>query len=88
MLEALFSRLEVSLTLAVYLFSALDLLAYCAYHSTDHSNVGLKSNSGGYPIISYFTSDAMSSNGGFNLGGINGTGQVLLCYLHTSASHI
>lgn len=31
---------------------------------------------GGYPIITYFTTKTMSSNGGFNLGGINGTGQV------------
>ncbi|KAL1745400.1 beta-glucan synthesis-associated [Schizophyllum fasciatum] len=30
----------------------------------------------GYPIASYFTKQAISKNGGFNLGGINGTGQV------------
>ncbi|OCH92193.1 beta-glucan synthesis-associated [Obba rivulosa] len=30
----------------------------------------------GYPIISYFTSHKLSNNGGFNIGGINATGQV------------
>ncbi|KAF4618464.1 hypothetical protein D9613_009885 [Agrocybe pediades] len=30
----------------------------------------------GYPIISHFTSVKMSNQGGFNLGGTNGTGQV------------
>ncbi|KAG6336598.1 hypothetical protein ID866_2507 [Astraeus odoratus] len=30
----------------------------------------------GYPLISYFTRHKMSTNGGFNLGGINATGQL------------
>ncbi|CAL1705278.1 unnamed protein product [Somion occarium] len=30
----------------------------------------------GYPLIDHFTKNPMSTNGGFNLGGINGTGQV------------
>ncbi|KAL1680245.1 glycoside hydrolase family 16 protein [Schizophyllum commune] len=30
----------------------------------------------GYPVASYFTKKALNSNGGFGLGGINGTGQV------------
>ncbi|EMD40941.1 glycoside hydrolase family 16 protein [Gelatoporia subvermispora B] len=30
----------------------------------------------GYPIITYYTSNKLSNNGGFNLGGINATGQV------------
>jgi len=32
--------------------------------------------SAGYPLISHFTAKPMSTNGGFNLGGINATGQV------------
>lgn len=30
----------------------------------------------GYPIISYLTQSSLSTNGAYNLGGINGTGQV------------
>ena len=33
-------------------------------------------SSAGYPLISHFTEKPMSTNGGFNLGGINATGQV------------
>lgn len=32
--------------------------------------------SAGYPIISHFTTRTQSKQGGFNLGGINATGQV------------
>jgi hypothetical protein len=32
----------------------------------------------GYPIISYYTTHSLKSNGAYNLGGINGTGQVPL----------
>jgi hypothetical protein len=32
----------------------------------------------GYPIISYYTQNSLKSNGAYNLGGINGTGQVPL----------
>jgi beta-glucanase (GH16 family) len=33
-------------------------------------------HSAGYPLISYFTKHSLSTLGGFNIGGINGTGQV------------
>ncbi|KAG6832271.1 hypothetical protein H0H92_003504 [Tricholoma furcatifolium] len=33
-------------------------------------------SSAGYPIISHFTTEKQSMNGGFNLGGINATGQI------------
>ncbi|KAF9455067.1 glycoside hydrolase family 16 protein [Macrolepiota fuliginosa MF-IS2] len=38
--------------------------------------VGLITLFAGFPLISHFTSRKMSTNGGFNLGGINGSGQV------------
>jgi len=38
--------------------------------------VGLVTLFAGYPLISHFTSKKMSTNSGFNLGGINATGQV------------
>lgn len=36
----------------------------------------LKPTSAGYPLISHFTNKPQSTLGGFNLGGINATGQV------------
>ncbi|KAF8070141.1 beta-glucan synthesis-associated protein [Lyophyllum atratum] len=38
--------------------------------------VGLMALFVGYPLISHFTKTELSTQGGFNLGGINGTGQV------------
>ncbi|KAF7784634.1 hypothetical protein Agabi119p4_799 [Agaricus bisporus var. burnettii] len=38
--------------------------------------VGLITLFAGYPLISHFTTQRMSTNGGFNLGGVNATGQV------------
>ncbi|KAF8234028.1 glycoside hydrolase family 16 protein [Tricholoma matsutake] len=38
--------------------------------------VGLVTLFAGYPLISHFTTKVMSTQGGFNLGGINGTGQI------------
>lgn len=38
--------------------------------------LGLLTLFAGYPIISHFMEGSQSKNGGFNLGGINGTGQV------------
>jgi hypothetical protein len=32
----------------------------------------------GYPIISYYTGNSLKTGGAYNLGGINGTGQVPL----------
>ncbi|KAF8167744.1 beta-glucan synthesis-associated protein [Crassisporium funariophilum] len=37
---------------------------------------GLLTLFAGYPLISHFTSRTMSTNGGFNLGGINASGQI------------
>ena len=36
----------------------------------------MESNSAGYPLITYFTRTPQSTLGGFNLGGINASGQV------------
>lgn len=30
----------------------------------------------GYPIITFYTKNTLNSNGGYNLGGINSTGQI------------
>ncbi|KAH9950434.1 beta-glucan synthesis-associated [Amylocystis lapponica] len=38
--------------------------------------VGMLTLFAGYPIISYFTRKALSTQGGFNLGGLNASGQV------------
>ncbi|KAL9715895.1 hypothetical protein Ac2012v2_000338 [Leucoagaricus gongylophorus] len=38
--------------------------------------LGLVTLFAGYPLISHFTSRTMSMNGGFNLGGINASGQI------------
>lgn len=38
--------------------------------------------SAGYPLISYFTKTTQSTFGGFNLGGINATGQVNLTFIN------
>ncbi|KAH7930678.1 glycoside hydrolase family 16 protein [Leucogyrophana mollusca] len=38
--------------------------------------VGIITLFAGYPIISYFTRQSMSNQGGFNLGGINASGQI------------
>ncbi|KAJ8594833.1 beta-glucan synthesis-associated [Rhizopogon salebrosus TDB-379] len=38
--------------------------------------VGLVTLFAGYPIISYFTKKSLSNEGGFNLGGINASGQI------------
>ncbi|OCH96052.1 glycoside hydrolase family 16 protein [Obba rivulosa] len=38
--------------------------------------VGMVTLFAGYPLISYFTKHTLSTQGGFNLGGINATGQV------------
>lgn len=38
--------------------------------------VGVIALFAGYPIISAFTEGSLSTNGAYNLGGINGTGQV------------
>ncbi|KAF9226685.1 glycoside hydrolase family 16 protein [Gyrodon lividus] len=38
--------------------------------------IGLVTLFAGYPIITYFTRPQMSNNGGFNLGGINASGQI------------
>ena len=44
--------------------------------SVHHMRLTQFSLSAGYPIISHFTSAPLSKNGGFNIGGINATGQV------------
>jgi len=36
----------------------------------------MKSYSAGYPLITYFTTQELSTFGGYNIGGINGTGQI------------
>lgn len=36
----------------------------------------MTANSGGFPLITSLTKKSKSNNGGFGLGGINGTGQV------------
>jgi hypothetical protein len=33
-------------------------------------------SSAGYPLITYFTKHSLATFGGFNIGGINATGQV------------
>ncbi|KAF8898908.1 beta-glucan synthesis-associated [Infundibulicybe gibba] len=38
--------------------------------------LGLVTLFGGYPLISHFTATRLSTNGGFNFGGINATGQI------------
>lgn len=38
--------------------------------------LGLVALFGGYPVLSYFTHHTLSSNGGFNIGGINASGQI------------
>lgn len=41
----------------------------------------MDAHSAGYPIITYFTGTELSNQGGFNLGGINASGQVRLLIL-------
>jgi beta-glucan synthesis-associated protein KRE6 len=64
-------------------------LSHFARHSYHHSFVRVALNmsvitlrltclmhSAGYPLITYFTRHPLSTLGGFNIGGINATGQV------------
>jgi len=43
---------------------------------SDEANTADDIHSIGYPVISHLTKTSMTTQGGFNLGGINSTGQV------------
>lgn len=44
--------------------------------------------SAGYPMISYFTKQSLSNEGGFNIGGINASGQASLHIFSPSYKHL
>ena len=76
--EAIYSPIVVSPTLAVSLFWSSLWWLYCS--SSPHLSCAFKlmSNSAGYPIITFFTRTRPSRQGGFNIGGLNASGQVLI----------
>lgn len=76
--EAIYSPIVVSPTLAVSLFWSSLWWLYCSSSPHLYCAYELTSNSAGYPIITFFTRRAPSRQGGFNLGGLNASGQVLI----------
>ena len=73
-----YSPTEASLMSVAFSFSVLVSWPYCTCTPITRlfSSRSLYSPSAGYPLISHFTSRSQSTLGGFNLGGINASGQV------------
>jgi hypothetical protein len=58
-----------------YASGSLDFCEKSSAVPFSHSDVPMRF-SAGYPVVTYLTKTEMSTQGGFNLGGINATGQV------------
>lgn len=84
--EELYSQREGSPTLGASSFFASELLRYCLFLVFSPSELPpdtlFYNHSAGYPLIAHFTSKPLTNLGGFNLGGINASGQVPVIASH------